>query len=153
MKEKLLIIIFVVTLTLSLIAIANYINDETIKKIASEENVQSPAKEETSMQSSNSINLTGSDFDEKVLNSDKKVVVDFYADWCGPCAVLSPLLESVISKSEDVILYKVNVDEETDLSLKYNIYYLPTVIVFENGKVINMSYGAISEEKIKELIK
>jgi len=102
---------------------------------------------------SSSRNLTLENFDEKVLKNDKKVLVDFYADWCEPCQELSPILEKVLSKHKDVDYYKVNVDEEETLATRYRIYYLPSVIIFKDGEIINSSFGLIDEELIEELLK
>jgi len=99
------------------------------------------------------IEITKEEFEEKVLNSSKKVLVDFYADWCGPCQILSPLVEEVAQEYEDVEFYKINVDYANDIANKYEIFKIPNLIVFENGEIVNQSIGAIPKEQIIDLIK
>ena len=90
------------------------------------------------------------EFNEEVLNSKDVVLVDFYADWCGPCCMLSPILEEI---SQDYSIYKVNVDEEDELAFKYGIMSIPCVISFKNGKEYKRSIGLVDKEKILELFK
>ncbi len=90
------------------------------------------------------------EFNELVLNSKELVFVDFYADWCGPCKMLSPIMDT-ISTTHNV--YKVNVDEEEDLARNYGIMSIPCVILFKDGKEINRSVGLKSKDEILELVK
>ena len=90
---------------------------------------------------------------EKLKESGKKVLVDFYADWCGPCKLLSPILEEVEKAMPDLIIAKINVDEETPLAINYGIQSIPTMLVLENGVVINKAIGFRSFEQIIELLK
>ena len=93
------------------------------------------------------------EWDTQVLNSDKPVFVDFWAEWCGPCRAVSPTVEEV-SKDYDgkVDFVKVNVDENNELASKYNVFSIPTLAIFQNGKVIAQTAGAASKEKIKAYI-
>lgn len=95
------------------------------------------------------VKLTAENFEQEVLKSDKPVLVDFYADWCGPCKRLAPLLEEL--KEIDVL--KVNVDLFDSLSRSYGIMSIPTLILFENGKEIKKIIGFQTEAEIKEFIK
>lgn len=95
------------------------------------------------------INGNKNDFKELINN---KVIVDFYADWCGPCKMLSPVLEK-ISEEENIDIVKINVDNEQELAREYGIMSIPTLIVFENGKEINKNIGLCSKQDIKEMIK
>ena len=95
------------------------------------------------------VKLTAENFEQEVLKSDKPVLVDFYADWCGPCKRLAPLLENL--KEIDVL--KVNVDLFDSLSRSYGIMSIPTLILFENGKEIKKIIGFHTETEIKEFIK
>lgn len=100
------------------------------------------------------INISNENFEKEVLNSDKTVIVDFYANWCGPCKMMSPILDKIaIENSDKVKICKVNVDENQDLSQKYRILSIPTLIIFNNGEIINMVVGLTSEEEILPKIK
>jgi len=92
-------------------------------------------------------------FEEAVLNSSKPVFVDFWAEWCGPCRAVSPAVEEV-SKEYDgkVDFVKVNVDQNNELASKYNVFSIPTLAIFQNGKVIAQQAGAASKDKIKSYI-
>lgn len=90
------------------------------------------------------------EFDE-VIKKDK-VVIDFYAEWCGPCKMLSPILEKV-GKEEKLTIYKVNVDDLEDVARRYGIMSIPTVIVFSKGKEVKKSVGFMDEDELKEFIK
>ena len=78
------------------------------------------------------IEVNKDNFEEEVLKSDKKVLVDFWADWCGPCKMLSPVIDKLAEELEDVKVCKVNVDTEPTISIEYNIMSIPTLLVFEN---------------------
>ena len=92
-------------------------------------------------------------FEEEVLTSSKPVFVDFWAEWCGPCRAVSPAVEEV-SKEYDgkVDFVKVNVDQNNELASKYNVFSIPTLAIFQNGKVIAQQAGAASKDKIKSYI-
>ena len=80
--------------------------------------------------------LSEQNFDEEVKKSDKKVLVDFYADWCGPCKMMAPAIEKIAEEvSEYAKVGKVNVDENQDLAMKYNVMSIPTILVFKNGQI------------------
>lgn len=93
------------------------------------------------------------EFEEKVLKSDKKVLVDFYADWCGPCRMLSPVISEVASNNDDINFYKINVDNAETISRKYGIMSIPALVLFNDGEVINKSVGFISKDELEEFIK
>lgn len=85
------------------------------------------------------------------LNSEEKVLVDFWAPWCGPCKMLSGTLEQ-IQKETNIKIVKVNVDDESELASIYNIRSLPTLILFKNGEMVNQIVGAVSKNKILEIL-
>lgn len=93
-----------------------------------------------------------SNFKEEVLDSDTTVLVDFYADWCGPCQMFGPIVEEVASEHPEVKVCKINVDENQDIASEYGIMSIPSLIVFKNGKAVNQSVGVIPKEKIIELM-
>lgn len=99
-----------------------------------------------------SVKVSTSEFDEVVLKSDKTVIVDFWADWCGPCKMLGPIVEEVSELREDILVCKVNVDEESELAMKYKIMSIPMLIVFKNGEIYKKSVGVISKSEILELL-
>ncbi len=90
------------------------------------------------------------EFKDLVLNSKEPVLVDFYADWCGPCKMLSPIMDDI---STDNKVYKVNVDKEESLAREYGVMSIPCVVAFKDGKEINRSVGLRSKDDILELIK
>jgi thioredoxin 1 len=90
------------------------------------------------------------EFEKEVLGSKEPVIVDFYADWCGPCKMLAPVMDD-ISKEHKV--FKVNVDDEQDLAMNYGIMSIPCVIAFKDGKEINRSVGLVDKDTILNLIK
>lgn len=99
------------------------------------------------------IDVTKENFDEEVLNFDGKVLVDFWAEWCGPCMMLSPLVDEVSEEMDDVKFCKVNCDEARELALEFGIMTIPNILVFENGEQINQSIGYIEKEDIINLVK
>ncbi len=88
------------------------------------------------------ITITKSNFQSEVINSDVPVLVDFWAAWCGPCRMLSPIIEELSQEYEGrAKICKVNVDEEPELASSFNVASIPTIVVFKNGKVVNTSVG------------
>lgn len=98
------------------------------------------------------INITKENFQNEVLKSDKKVLLDFWADWCGPCMMLSPVVDEVSNEIANVKFGKVNVDEQGELAQAFGISSIPTLMVIENGKIVNQSVGLIPKDKILSLI-
>lgn len=92
------------------------------------------------------------EFAEKVINSPNTVVVDFFADWCGPCKMLSPVLERLDAMNPDVDFYKVNIDENPSLASEFEIMSIPNVVVFKNGQAVESSIGFVSEQQLQEII-
>jgi thioredoxin 1 len=103
------------------------------------------------------IEFNDSNFDELVLKATKPVIVDFWAEWCGPCRVVSPILEQLSEEFKDnAIIGKVNVDQNYELSGKFGIKALPTVLFFKNGKIENKQIGAVNKStysrKLEDLL-
>ena len=90
------------------------------------------------------------DFEKEVLKNKETVLVDFYADWCGPCKMLGPIMDDI---SNDVTVYKINVDDAEDLAKEYGVFSIPCVIAFKDGKEINRSVGLKSKDDILSMIK
>lgn len=98
------------------------------------------------------LHLTVNDFEEKVIKSDKPVLVDFWASWCGPCKMLLPIIEELSEELTEVKVYKVNVDEQGELAEKYGIMTIPSLLVFKDGAVTNTSIGVKSKAEILKLL-
>ena len=94
--------------------------------------------------------INGKEFENEVLKSKEKVLVDFYADWCGPCKMLGPIMDEL---SNDHEIYKVNVDNSSELAQKYGIMSIPTLLIFDKGELVNKSVGFMSKEQVEELLK
>ncbi len=96
--------------------------------------------------------ITASEFEQEVLNYNGKVLVDFFATWCGPCQMLSPVLEKISEEENEIKIVKVNIDEETKLSIDNGVEVVPTLILYDNGKVIKKLEGYRDEEELKKEI-
>lgn len=98
------------------------------------------------------LTITSKNFEKEVLQSEKTVLLDFWAGWCGPCRMLSPIVDELAEEMEDIVVGKVNVDEEPTLAGKYQIMSIPTLIIFKNGEKTNQSVGVVSKEEIKNML-
>ncbi len=99
------------------------------------------------------LRISSEDFKKEVLEESKTVLVDFYADWCGPCKMLAPVVEEVAKEQEETKFVKINVDEAQELAIEYNIMSIPTLVVIKQGKEVNRSVGLVDKTELKELIK
>ena len=99
------------------------------------------------------LHLTKENFESEVLKSDKKVLVDFWATWCGPCQMVSPIIEELGEELTDVKVCKVDVDKEPEISIQYNIMSIPTLSVFVNGEIANKTICACTKDEILDLLK
>lgn len=104
------------------------------------------------MASENIIHVTSEDFQSNVLDSDKPVLVDFWAEWCGPCRMVAPTLDEIADENQKVQIAKVNVDHEQDLAYRYQVSSIPTFILFKNGEVADRMMGAMPKSAFESFI-
>lgn len=98
------------------------------------------------------LNITSQNFEQEVLKSDKTVVVDFWATWCGPCLMLAPIIEQVEKDHPEIKVCKINVDEQPDLAAAYGIMSIPTLYVIKNGEITAKSVGLTTKAKIENML-
>lgn len=99
-----------------------------------------------------SMELTTANFDEKVLQAGGLVLVDFWAQWCGPCKMMSPIVDELATEMDGIVVGKVNVDEHPDLARQFNILSIPTFIVFKSGQVVEQFSGSMGKDMLKERV-
>lgn len=98
------------------------------------------------------LNITKNNFEKEVLKSDKAVLIDFWAGWCGPCRMIAPTIEAVAAEVTDKVVGKVNVDEEPELAQRYGIMSIPTLVVIKDGNVVRRAVGVQSKQAILKLL-
>lgn len=99
------------------------------------------------------LHITNNNFKEEVLNSDKLVLIDFWASWCGPCRMVGPIIDEIAKENPDIKVCKVNVDEEPELANEFHIMSIPTLVVMKDGQVLRQSMGAKPKSQILDLLK
>lgn len=98
------------------------------------------------------ITITADNFEEEVLKSDKTVLVDFWADWCGPCKMLAPIVDQIAQEHAETKVGKINIDEEASLAIDYKVMSIPTLVVFKNGQIANQAVGVQSKSDIEAML-
>lgn len=99
------------------------------------------------------LNVTKANFETEVVNSEKTVLLDFWATWCGPCRMIAPTVEAVAEENPDVLVGKVNVDEEPELARAFGITSIPTLVVMKDGMTVRQAVGVQTKEQILKLVK
>ena len=99
------------------------------------------------------IHIHNHNFHEEVINSDKPVLVDFWAPWCGPCRMVLPIVEEIAAEHPEYKVVKINVDEESELASRYGVVSIPTLLVIKNGQIVTQSVGARPKNQILEMLK
>lgn len=151
MKNKIIWFIIFAILVIAMIFASRFINKQEEENLQeSEQNTNTLNEEEDSM---NIMKVSDENFEQEVLNSNIPVLVDFYADWCGPCKMLSPIVDEVAKENDDIKVVKVNVDESQNTAIKYQVMSIPTLVVIKNGNEVNRSVGLIDKQEIVNLVK
>ena len=96
--------------------------------------------------------ITNENFKTEVLESDKPVLIDFWASWCGPCRMLSPVIDKIAEERADIKVCKVNVDEQGELAQRFGVMSIPTVVAMKDGKIVNQSVGVRPKEAILAML-
>ena len=99
------------------------------------------------------IEVNSENFENEVLKSEKIVLIDFYAEWCGPCQMLSPIVEQVANENDNIKVVKINVDNAQDIAMDYGVMSIPTLVVIKDGKEANRVVGLVSKSEIERMIK
>ena len=99
------------------------------------------------------LHITKENFEQEVLNSDKPVLLDFWASWCGPCRMLAPILDELAAENPDVKVGKVNTDEQMELATQFNVMSIPALFVVKDGQVVNQTVGVQPKESLLALLK
>ena len=98
------------------------------------------------------LKITKENFDDVVLKNEKPVLVDFYADWCGPCKLVGPIVEEIAKEHSEIVVGKINVDNDPELAIKFQVMSIPTLMVFKNGEITNKTLGFQPKESILKML-
>ena len=166
MKKKVMWFIIFALLVVAIVIASIYINkkgqeyiqNDKAENMLSADNPTSTAEkdainENEEVDNMSVIKVTDQNFEQEVLNSEVTVLVDFYADWCGPCKILSPIVEEVARENSNIKVVKVNIDESQATAVKYQVMSIPTLVVIKSGNEVTRSVGVISKSEILNMVK
>ena len=148
MKKKIITVVLIIAFVAILIIMNAFLNNQNEQKI---NNIsKSEEREENKVEV---LKVTSESFEKEVLQSEKTVLVDFYADWCGPCKMLAPIIQEIANENENIKVVKVNIDEAQDLAEKYDVMSIPTTVVIKNGQEVDRTVGYVGKETILNMVK
>lgn len=156
MNKKVLVVILTLLFIVSLVSLNVFMNAQTDMMIndgkLNEQNSGEIVEDDAVEDNAKIIEVTEENFKEEVLKSDKIVLIDFYADWCMPCKILSPIVEEFANENDDVKVVKINVDEAEGLAIDYMAYSIPTLVALKDGMEINRVVGVVDKATIESLV-
>lgn len=159
MKEKIILIVGVIAFAIILVLASEAMKNTEIDSLENDseliqtENQNSNVDENLNEEESKVVYANESTFEAEVLNSEKTVLVDFYADWCYPCRMLAPILEKIAKENDDIKVVKINVDENQKLAIEYGATAIPLMVIIENGQERDRMSGALPESEILRVLK
>ena len=152
MNNKLSTVILAIVFILLLVLCNNLITSQNVPVAinnTNQENLQINNEGESNMEI---LSVSNENFESEVLKSNQTVLIDFYADWCGPCKMVSPIVEQIAKEHEEVKVVKINIDNNQELAVKYGVTAIPTLIVIKNGDEANRTVGVASKSEIEAMI-
>ncbi len=146
MKKKIIIVISIVIFVLALAAINIFFNRQN------ETEIEGNDRQETAKTEEKVIEVTSRNFEEEVIKSEKPVIIDFYATWCGPCKKLFPIVEETAKENENVKFVKIDIDNTEDIALEYQVKSIPTLLLIQNGEEKDRIVGIVDKNQILDFI-
>ena len=147
--DKKIVYIILITIFIGILVLANiFLKKENENKLQESQSSENKEGEKVEI-----LEVTSKNFEQEVLKSEKPVLIDFYATWCGPCKMLSPIVEEVAAENEDIKVVKIDIDKEQNIAVQYEIMSIPTLVVIKDGKEVNRSVGVIGKSDILQLLK
>ena len=150
MKNKILILICVLLFITAMFVTKMYLDNARDTNV-SEENIDYTVN--NNIQESKILKVESDTFEEEVLNTTQTVVIDFYATWCGPCKMYTPIVEEFAQENQDIKVVKIDIDENQDIAFEYNVRSIPTTIIIKEGKEVDRAVGMISKEVLSQMVK